>query len=113
METERAAAGHAAEQPAEDGQLGGTDEEALEALRFGWGEAYLIDFDVERGYWAARRDKIGGLLTAGDPGGLRDAITADYAVKPVPREPAARRPLTGKAVLGADPGELLTGSAEP
>lgn len=89
------------------------DETALEAIRFGWGDAYEIGHDDERGYWAARRDKIGDLLTAGDPGELRKAITDDYAVKPVPREPAARRALTGKAVLGADPGELLTESAEP
>jgi hypothetical protein len=92
----------------------GVDGEALEALRFGWGDAYLIDYDGERGYWAARRDRIGGLLTASDPDELRNAINEDYAVKPVPREPAARGGRDGgKAVLGADPGELLTGSDEP
>jgi hypothetical protein len=113
METERPAAGPAAEKPAKDERLGGVDEEALEALRFGWGEAYLIDYDVEHGYWAARRDKIGGLLTASDPDELRSAITEDYAVKPVPREPAARGGRDGgKPVLGADPGALLTGSPE-
>jgi hypothetical protein len=60
METERAAAGPSAEKRAEDGLLCSVDEAALEALRFGWGDAYLIGHDDERGYWAARRDKIGG-----------------------------------------------------
>jgi hypothetical protein len=114
MEMERAAAGPAAEKPAEDGQLGGVDEEALEALRFGWGDAYLIGHDDERGYWAARRDRIGGLLTADSPDELRQAITDDYAVEPVPRETAARggRDYV-KPVLGSDPGALLAESAEP
>lgn len=90
------------------------EEESLEAIRFGWGDAYLIGHDDERGYWAARRDRIGGLLTAADPDALRDAISEDYAVKPVPREPVARGGRDGgKPVLGADPGALLTGSAEP
>jgi hypothetical protein len=105
---------HAARERAGDGQPGGVDEVALEALRFGWGDAYLIGHDDERGYWAARRDRVGGLLTASDPDGLRDAITGDYAVQPVPREPAARGGRDGrKAFLGADPGALLMGSAEP
>ena len=82
-------------------------------LRFGWGDAYEIGHDDERGYWAARRDRIGGLLTAAALDELRQAITEDYAAKPVPREPAARRGRDGgKPVLGADPGELLTESAE-
>jgi hypothetical protein len=109
-----AAMGHAAEAPAGDGQLGGVDENALEALRFGWGDAYLIDYDVEQGYWAARRDKIGGLLTASDPDELRQAITDDYAVKPVPRKPRRRTEArTPERALGTDPGELLTRSPEP
>ena len=108
---------------ADTGEAGRADDESalrpqdgqeLEALRFGWGDAYLIDYDGERGYWAARRDRIGGLLTASDPGELRDAITEDYAVKPVPRESAARGGREeGKDVLGADPGALMTGSVEP
>ena len=90
------------------------EEEALEAIRCGWGDAYLVGHDDERGYWAARRDRIGGLLTALSPDELRQAITEDYTVKPVPREPAARGGRDrGKPVLGADPGALLTGSAEP
>jgi hypothetical protein len=90
------------------------DESALEAIRFGWGDAYLIGHDDEHGYWAARRDRIGSLLTALTPDELRQAITEDYALMPVPREPATRSgPGGGKPVLGTDPGALLTGSAEP
>ena len=96
------------------GALTPWERDALEAVRFGWDTAYLIGYDDERGYWAARRDRIGGLLTAPTPDELRQAITEDYALKPVPREPAARGGRSGgKAVLGADPGALLTGSAEP
>jgi hypothetical protein len=65
------------------------DEAALEAIRFGWGEAYMIGHDDERGYWAGRRDGIGGLLTAETPDGLRRAITEDYGVNPVPRDAGA------------------------
>src|ERR1700728_2480923 len=88
------------------------EEAALEAIRFGWGDAYLIGHDDERGYWAARRDRIGGLLTAPSPDELRRAIADDYAVKPVPREPAPGGRDSGKPVLGTDPGALLTRSPE-
>jgi hypothetical protein len=47
------------------------DEAALEALRWDWDTAYLIGHDDKRGWWAARRDRIGGLLTAGSPDALR------------------------------------------
>jgi len=67
------------------------EQDALDAIRFGWDTAYLIGHDDEHGYFASRRDKIGGLLTAATPDELRQAITEDYAAKPVPREPAARR----------------------
>jgi len=74
------------------GAAGGrtADDDALEALRWNWGEAYLIGHDDERGWWAARRDRIGSLLTGTDADGLRAAIRADYALKRVPRDPAAR-----------------------
>lgn len=64
-------------------------EDALDALRFGWGGAYMIGHDDERGWWAGRRDRIGGLLTAPDADGLRGEIAADYALKPVPRDAGA------------------------
>ena len=67
----------------------GTDEDALAALRFGWGEAYRIGWDDARGWWAARRDGKGGDITAGDPDQLWQAIVDDYTLLPVPRDPAA------------------------
>jgi hypothetical protein len=69
------------------GAAGGrtADDDALETLRWNWGEAYLIGHDDERGWWAGRRDRIGSLLTEADADGLRAAIRADYALKRVPR----------------------------
>lgn len=58
----------------------------LSALRWGWGEAYRIGADPERGWWARRRDDIGGDITADGPGELWAAVLADYALKPVPRD---------------------------
>lgn len=73
-----------------DGQpqstLAPAEQAALDAVRYGWGDAYLIGHDDERGYWAARRDRIGGLLTAPSPDELRQAVADDYALKRVPRE---------------------------
>ena len=69
------------------------DDQALAALVYGWGDAYLIGFDCQRGWWAARRDQIGGYLTAHDHDGLWAAIREDYDHKPVPRDlPAGAEP---------------------
>ena len=63
---------------------------ALTALQYGWGDAYEIGHDEERGHWARRRDGLGGDITAGDLDGLWTAIHEDYDLKPVPRDlPAA------------------------
>lgn len=59
---------------------------ALEALRFNWGDAYELGFDPGRGWWAKRRDGMGGYLLADGPEGLGSAIREDYALRPVPRE---------------------------
>jgi hypothetical protein len=64
------------------------EHDALEALRWDWGEAYLIGHDDEHGWYAGRRDKIGDLLTEAGPDDLRQAIADDYAVKRVGREAA-------------------------
>lgn len=77
--------GEAAPQAA-GGGIKTVNDYALDALRFGWGDAYKIGRDDERGYWARRRDGLGGDLTAGDPDALRTAIRADYDFKPVPRD---------------------------
>lgn len=59
--------------------------DALEALRFHWDTAYQIEHDGGDGWRARRLDGLGGWLTAASPDELFTAITADYAVKPVPR----------------------------
>lgn len=61
-------------------------EQELAALQWHWGEAYLIGCDDEHGWWASRRDQIGGLITEGGPDELAVAILADYAFKPVARD---------------------------
>ena len=46
----------------------------------------MIGCDDEHGWWASRRDQVGGLLTEAGPDELRAAIIADYDLKPVPRD---------------------------
>jgi hypothetical protein len=53
--------------------------DALEALRLDWGAYFRIGYDDERGWWAARYAKVGGLLTAQGPDELRAAMAEDYA----------------------------------
>ncbi len=60
--------------------------QALEALRFGWGDAYEITSDNAHGWQARRRDGLGGAITAPDPDALWTAICEDYILKPVPRD---------------------------
>ena len=76
---------HAAEAPAGDGRLDSVDKEALEALRFGWGDAYEIWHD-EGGWRARRRDGLGGVMTEDKPDALYNAIFGNYITKPVPRD---------------------------
>jgi hypothetical protein len=68
------------------------DEQELAALQWNWGEAYLIGYDDEHGWWASRRDQIGGLMTGDSPDDLAAAIRADYPLKPVPRGLAGDEP---------------------
>jgi hypothetical protein len=74
---------HAAGRTAASGRA---EKDALDALEFDWGEAYMIGRDDERGWWAARRDRIGGYFTALGPDELRAAIRADYDLKAVQRD---------------------------
>lgn len=62
--------------------------QALEALRWHWGDAYEIGRDGEDGWRAHRRDAVGGDLTAPGPDELESKIRADYGLRPVPREDA-------------------------
>jgi hypothetical protein len=66
------------------------DEAALEAIRFGWGDAYEIGHDDERGYWARRLDRIGVLILADSPDKVHEQVAADYAAKRVERKAADR-----------------------
>jgi hypothetical protein len=69
---------------------GTANQQALAALRWGWGEAYRIGWGATRGWWAARRDGKGGDITASDSDQLWQAIVDDYALLPVPRDAPAR-----------------------
>jgi hypothetical protein len=53
-----------------------------------WGSAYRISRapGAEHRYSAERRDDPAVILTAADPGALRELIRADYLARPVPRE---------------------------
>jgi hypothetical protein len=63
---------------------------ALEALRLQWGGLYLLGWDEERGWWAARHGRTGHLLTAPGPSELGKAITRDKRRPPEENE-ALRR----------------------
>jgi hypothetical protein len=78
----------AAPQAAPGGKTSG-DELTLSALRYGWGDAYEIGFDSERGWHARRRDGRGSDITAADHAALWEAVRADYDLEPVPRSYSA------------------------
>ena len=60
--------------------------EALEALLFHWGDAYLISVGDEGGVWRAVRRDNQKTLIATEAIDLRDEIVQDYAASPVPRD---------------------------
>lgn len=64
-------------------------DDALEALRWNWGEAYEIEV-VDDEWRARRRDGLGGWLTASNADELHNQILSDYMLKPVPRTEAGR-----------------------
>ena len=61
------------------------DTDALEELRFHWGDAYRIAADGGV-FTATRRDGRGGRLADPSPEGLFRQIRADYTAMPVPRD---------------------------
>ena len=70
--------------PRDEGFTESLAREALEMLRFNWGDAY--DIVRSDGAWLAhRRDGLGGTITADRPDDLGTAISRDYAARPVPR----------------------------
>lgn len=81
---------HAAGHTAASTGMTAADREALDALQWHWGDAYEIGRDDDRGWWAQRGDRRGQDLKAATPDELLAEITADYALRPVPRpDPAA------------------------
>lgn len=67
----------------------GHDEDGLDAVRFRWSEAYEIGHDPDDGYWARRRDALGGLIAAFDAQGLDGRIAEDFRFRAVPRQRGA------------------------
>ena len=65
-------------------------DEPLDALRWHWGEAYLIHC-LAPGIWTAQRRDNRETLRAETPLGLREQIIADYSAEPVGREVRQRR----------------------
>ncbi|HLN69092.1 MAG TPA: hypothetical protein VK280_17720 [Streptosporangiaceae bacterium] len=64
----------------------------LDALRWHWGDAYLISF-FEPDQWVAQRRDNRETLRSDSPVDLRDLIYADYTARPVSRDVAgAERP---------------------
>ncbi len=60
--------------------------EALDDLRWHWGDAYLIHC-LRLGRWVAQRRDSHGTLGAGSAAELLEAIREDYGKHPVPRDP--------------------------
>lgn len=59
-------------------------DEPLAALRFHWGEAYIIARPAPDTWIAQRRDTR-EVLRDSTPLGLRNKIITDYTARPVPR----------------------------
>jgi hypothetical protein len=63
-------------------------DDALDALRWNWGDAYDIGC-TDGEWWFFRRDGIGGKRTANSPDLLRNTIVEDYTFRPVRRDAAS------------------------
>jgi hypothetical protein len=64
--------------------MGSDWDEPLAALRWHWGEAYIINC-LAPGNWTAERRDNHATLRADTPLGLRDMIIADYTARSVLR----------------------------
>lgn len=60
-------------------------EVPLDALRWHWGDAYLIHC-LSPGRWVAQRRDSHATMSAEGPEELRERIAADYAAHPVYRQ---------------------------
>lgn len=64
-------------------------DDALEELRWHWGDAYEIE--TGNGEWRARRrDGLDGWMTEGSADELHTRIVDDYTTRPVRRSPAKK-----------------------
>lgn len=63
-----------------------SDDRVLEALRHEWDDAYEFGTGPD-GFWARRRDGLGGALVSEDPGELRRMVSEDHAMHPPRRRP--------------------------
>lgn len=59
-----------------------SQQAALEALLWAWGEVYDMGYDDGQ-WWYRRRDRKGGTETARTPDDLRIQIALDYTAMPV------------------------------
>ena len=59
--------------------------EALDELRWHWGDAYLIHYFETAGKWVAQRRDSHETMSAPDPARLLDLIREDYRAHPVSR----------------------------
>ena len=66
-------------------------DEPLDALRWHWGEAYVIN-RLGLGRWTAERRDTHETLRDQTPLGLRDKIISDYSARKVPRHPNGHLP---------------------
>ena len=64
--------------------MGSAWDEPLAALRWHWGEAYIINC-LGPGDWLAERRDTHETLRGQSPLGLRERIIADYTTQPVSR----------------------------
>jgi hypothetical protein len=58
-----------------------SEDPVLGALEHAWDGAYEFGIGMD-GYWARRRDGLGGTLIDEDPGELQRMVSEDHAVHP-------------------------------
>jgi hypothetical protein len=63
---------------------------ALDALRYGWGDAYEIGCD-DGEWWYRRRDGLAGKVTADSPDQMGSLIAEDHAFQPIRTETSGDR----------------------
>lgn len=72
--------------PYGDGMTEASNDQVVDALKHDWDGAYEFGVGGE-GYWARRRDGLGGEMINGDPGELRRMVAEDHATHPLRSHP--------------------------